>query len=241
MSYLTIDIETTGLPKQVAGGYKHLIKYDTCRILSITWIKCNMKHEAQKIVTHYIKHDPQIEIPPDTTEYNGITQEIIDQKGIQLKDALAQLSKAIRQSNFLVGFNILFDVTVLRSESYRLGDQSMIDQLNRTPKLCVQVLSHVNWKDLGFDLKESSTLSNIYYMLFDYKYEAYQSENDAIATIEVLAEIDQRKLVDWRIDVVKDEMILKKEKFMHTDPRKKGLRQTRIDNIKKSEQEKLNG
>lgn len=71
---------------------------------------------------NFIKLPDSITIEPKAKEITGITEEICNQKGISINDALLEFTKNYLNCHTIVGHNIYFDLTCIRCEILRNYD-----------------------------------------------------------------------------------------------------------------------
>lgn len=98
-TYVVIDLETTGLDE----NEDEIVEFGAIRI-----VNGQITDKFQCIVL--IDND----IPPFISKLTGITDDMIDENGIPLKDALAQFLAFIG-SDLLIGHNIEFDMKFIRA------------------------------------------------------------------------------------------------------------------------------
>jgi DNA polymerase-3 subunit alpha len=76
---------------------------------------------------------------------HGITHQHADLNGIAISNALEIFAKFIDESDYIIGYNIFFDINIMLNELYRLGMSKTIDkilQLKAEQKiLCTGALS----------------------------------------------------------------------------------------------------
>lgn len=116
---LTIDSETTGLPIKKGDSYadyKECIYYDTSRIVQLSWI-CTY---GNKIILsrNYIVKIKNIEIK--NSHIHGITNQKCETEGIDLQIILDQLNTDLSDTKMIIGYNLEFDLNIIKSEIYRL-------------------------------------------------------------------------------------------------------------------------
>ena len=141
--YLIFDTETTGLPIFNKTGlyrfpsYRHLNKYNTSRIVSISWIIANEKHEKVKHAYHIIRPlDFVIDNNSKAVEIHGITSEIAVEKGISWHVMYDEFIKDLVQCHTIVAHNIQFDISVMLSEMHRYNMDFGISTLLSKKRLC---------------------------------------------------------------------------------------------------------
>lgn len=127
--YVVIDIETTGL-------------HDTDRIIEIGALKVVNGEVADTF--ECLVNCGGI-IPKGITELTGITNDLIEEDGIGIAEALERFRGFCGES-FLIGHNIQFDMNFLRREFISCGYEPMKNRTVDTVRLCrkkrINVRSH---------------------------------------------------------------------------------------------------
>lgn len=170
-----VDVETTGT------------NVVTDRIVAIAITKLMVDGSTEK---RYKLIDPEIPIPIEATNVNGITDE--DVKGKEKFREIAKSLHALLQDCDFGGFNIIkFDIPILSEHFSRCG-------LNFPPTDAKFVDSYHIYK-----LKESRNLENAYKFYCGKKMEnAHNAINDVNVSYEVLE--GQMKMYDMNIEDVID-------------------------------------
>lgn len=181
---LIIDVETTGLPylHHLPHGhypsYKNLDMYDTARIVQISMMICNESFEMIEMKNFIIKADG---FTINNSEFHGITNEISKKDGVLFSEVVIILSKYIEQVSHIVAHNIMFDINIICSELFRLGEESVIYEINKkqlfcTMKHCKQMVNVRNMYGVKFP-----SLAELYSYVFKKTIEnAHNSEYDVI-------------------------------------------------------------
>lgn len=113
---IIVDIETTGLPTKRNENYKNLKCYDASRIVQLAFIYTDFKDIYEEY--NYIIKRKDFDIC--NSHIHGITNEISDDKGINISLALAEFLKRAKKST-VYAHNANFDITIIKSELYRLN------------------------------------------------------------------------------------------------------------------------
>lgn len=173
---IILDIETTGLPQiKGFGDYynpKDISRYNTSRIVSIAFLD-NGGYEKYSLIK-----------PNDFTirnsHFHGITQKKAIEKGISLQDFFSRdLLQKIKDSEFILGHNIHFDINVLLSELYRQGLYSIYSFIENKKLKCSMKLAQDYFK-----LKKSPKLTDLYYTLFQKEFQgSHHALSDAKACL----------------------------------------------------------
>lgn len=129
---LIFDVETTGLlPKTPkAGPYPHILQlcfslYDTL--------------EKRKIEMYnaFISVPEKVVITPFVSQLTGITRELVEKEGIDIRQALQDFHTAFLKADVLVAHNMQFDMTMLLVESQRFFPLlDMEIQKHQKPLIC---------------------------------------------------------------------------------------------------------
>ncbi len=194
---LFIDLETTGLvqnkkrelPQEIQyPSYKSNEDYNTSRIVQFGYICFNnfdYDYEVgeEHITSIIIKPDGFV-IPMDSIKIHGITNEDAIEKGIGIKKALKKIKKIVKDVDYIIGYNIYFDVNIMMNELYRVGYKSTInkikDLITNQKILCVGELSA---KYRGGNMPRQTY---IYKEIFGTELEnAHNAVNDILATIKL--------------------------------------------------------
>ena len=137
---LFYDLETTGLVKTPKGlkpeeeypDFKDKI-YDDVRIVSIGWFYTkDFNYENQikieNISERIIKPEGFI-IPEESIKIHGITNEDANTLGKELKKSLKKFGKIIKKCDYIIGYNIFYDINVLLSELHRKKRNKTIEKI----------------------------------------------------------------------------------------------------------------
>jgi hypothetical protein len=143
---LFYDLETTGIiktdrdkkPEEEYPNYKELEKYDKVRIVSIGWLYMkdydyNYEIGIENISEQIIKPEG-FKIPEEAIKIHGITNEIANEKGKELKKMLKKIGKIIKECEYIIGYNVYYDINVLLSELYRKKRSKTIKKILKLKK-----------------------------------------------------------------------------------------------------------
>lgn len=164
--FLVYDTETSGLPQftRFRGYYDphNLAKYDTCRIVSISWILLDAQTlEIVDKQTHIIKPDGYV-ISQGSINIHGITNERAHATGVAMSKILTIISEFAPRVTTIVAHNVMFDVNALKSEAHRYGYHGIAHDLDRAEKFCTMAKA----KQL-LTLPKNPKLSELYQLLYD--------------------------------------------------------------------------
>ena len=135
---LRIDFETTGLV-DIAGlpygqfpPYENMEKYKNARAVQFTMMLCNEKFEEIQLTDCIVK----VDFPIPNAHFHGITDEISARKGIPFATIAELLSANLKRVNHVIAHNAAFDLAILKSELYRHGFTSILEELKKKEVLC---------------------------------------------------------------------------------------------------------
>lgn len=159
MRVLVFDTETTGLSKSKIIGpdtlslWPHIVQFSY--VIYDTDVS-DITDTYDKIV----KLPSNISITEEVAKIHGITNEISDEKGIEINDVLNVFFQQLKTIDLLVGHNVSFDINMIMVELLRgIYECSTISkELLKTYKKNLCLLT--NFK-IYCTLKESITLCNI--------------------------------------------------------------------------------
>ena len=139
--YLVFDTETTGLPINFSKPISDFKNWDTARCVQIAWQLHDDLGVLVESSNDLIKPNG-FEIPLESTDIHGISNDIALLNGISISKALDKLSNVLSKTVFLIGHNVNFDINVLGSEYLRLDqenplvDLKTIDTMKTTVDFC---------------------------------------------------------------------------------------------------------
>lgn len=114
---LIFDTETTGLPEK----YASIRDYEKWPyIIQLSYIIYDLSNNSiHTISDNYIKIDKSINISEESEKITGISREILNDKGIHIKQALHDFNNALKASDIIVGHNVSFDKQIVMVECFR--------------------------------------------------------------------------------------------------------------------------
>jgi DNA polymerase-3 subunit alpha len=150
--YFIFDTETTGLPQRSKGryaNYNELEKYQNSRIIEIAWMiyENNKKIKEKEFI---IKPKGEFQINPRAFQCHGISREKVEKEGIHMEQMIDEMMTDLINSDKIVGYNVSFDLAILRSELYRINSPIYIDLTFQRDNICLMWESRrkLNYKRL---------------------------------------------------------------------------------------------
>ena len=124
--YLIYDTETTGLPKNFSAPVSDSENWP--RLVQVAWQLHDEMGELIE-VKNFIIRPEGFNIPYNAEKIHGISTQRAQQKGVDLRFALEEFNKAVSNSTFIVGHNIVFDINIMGAEYHRTQmDTSLMEQ-----------------------------------------------------------------------------------------------------------------
>lgn len=176
MSYLVFDTETTGLPTGDSKDYKNTAAFDTCRLVSIAFVMYSAEHKELASWHHLVKPEG---FQVTATEIHGITHERAESEGKPFSEIYSNVYQLFSQGPMVLGYNIRFDLNVLKSEVWR-RDLNMFP--DRYKPVCVYKLSK------QFNNGNNIRLGAMYKQIFGKELEGWHG---AMADARACAEVYQ--------------------------------------------------
>jgi len=186
---LFFDLETTGLPEQIAFDKWYLPeeidKYSGSRIIEIGIILVDKNEKIKKTYNVIIKPDDFISLKPIITKITGITDSEIINNGKNFKDIIQEIKPLFQKCSVINSYNLNFDLNILLSELYRIHDKEFIDIINSKKHECTLQLATKYFK-----MDRYPKLERVYKILFktDPKQD-HRAFGDAILCKEVYYKI----------------------------------------------------
>lgn len=167
--YFIFDTETTGLPKFNTTGFhrfpsfRYLNRYDSSRVVSISWIVADEQANFVKQAYHIIRPlDFVIDNNSKATEIHGITQEIAEEKGIPWHTMYEEFIADLNQCTTLVAHNLQFDISIMLSEMFRYNKQDGISSMLDKSRLCTMKMGRT-----AMSQKKGPKLSELYKFFYN--------------------------------------------------------------------------
>lgn len=173
MKILVFDTETTGLPEKNVSIYEHN-KWPY--ILQLSYIFYDISNNISVIKDDYINIRSDIEISEKSFEKHGITRQIINNKGINIRSALNNFNRFLSISDIVIGHNISFDKRMICVECIRnrinygfsqyIDDKKISKQEFCTMKNTVDFCNLYFQTKTGKQMKKNPTLLELHCKLF---------------------------------------------------------------------------
>jgi len=185
--YLIFDTETTGLPKSWAAPISDTDNWPRC--IQIAW---QLHDDMGNLVEHqdYLINPEGFNIPYDAERIHGISTELAQQQGIQLKEMLEKFNIALSKAKYIVGQNVGFDINIMGCEFYRMGISSPMSQmpiLDTCTEVTASLLKLPGGRGGKFKLP---TLTELHQYLFNEPFaEAHNATADVEATTRCFLEL----------------------------------------------------
>lgn len=127
--YAVIDTESNGLfdfskPADAEGQP---------RLAELAIIYADAEFNIEREYRAYVKPEGWT-MDPKATAVNGLTDEILNEKGVPVADVLAEYTAAIKEGRAIVAFNAQHDCKTMRAELRRAG---LPDLFEETKNICV--------------------------------------------------------------------------------------------------------
>lgn len=134
-----LDIETSGLPIKKGynnyHSYKLLKKYDSSRIVQLSWIVTDHSGKKIKVRNFTIKPNGFV-IPKEVEKIHGTSTEDALENGLDINFVFNKLKKDLKNVNEIIAHNIQFDAYVLFSEVYRNNKKTLLSVLHKKKYIC---------------------------------------------------------------------------------------------------------
>lgn len=154
---MVFDTETSGIPPKSAQPCD-FEKYNDARLIELAYI---IYDNDVKVLEKTMIVKPDFEI--SNSDIHGITKQFALDNGIPISDVMESFYRDVMPVDVLVGHNVSFDISIMLSESHRLGRSDVIDKINKCEMVCTLEKSR---KYFGTTTNTGLTLSNVYMKLF---------------------------------------------------------------------------
>jgi len=187
------DTETTGLPNFKLNADDP----SQPRIAALAAILCDDKLNVRGL-SHCLIKPEGWSMPEDIAKINGLSDDILRESGVPIRDALAVLHSWLHRGCTIVAHNVQFDLKMLRGELRRLD---MPDYYDRTYLFCTQManISILKLEPKGgkrhADHFKYPNLGETFKYYFDKEMGgAHGAYNDALAVKRIYGEMLIRKV-----------------------------------------------
>ena len=190
---LFFDTETIGLPKNYNAPITDLDNWP--RLIQLAYI---FQDKDGKIISKGDKIiKPQgFRIPPEATSISGISNEIAEKEGEELKIVLENFNSLIKKADFLVGHNIDFDINIVEAEFLR---SNLINEISSNKKICTMKLSTDFCAIDSPNGYKWPKLNELHQKLFDVDFEnAHNAASDVDATMICFWELCKNGIIDLK-------------------------------------------
>lgn len=145
--YVALDLETIGLPqfKTTNGDNnnrfydpKDISKYDASRVVQVGYIVYTKDGKVVCGKKFIIKPTDFIIVP---SSYHNITEDVAKTKGVSFEYFLKKFKEDIQDVREFIGHNVLFDINILASEIFRVGDNSTAHNILKLKINCTMEMS----------------------------------------------------------------------------------------------------
>jgi len=121
MRVLVFDTETTGLPKSKNINKESLGLWPY--IVQFSYVVYNFTdNKIESMLDSIVKIPELIIISQECTNIHGLTKEICDKKGVDIKDIIFTFMEDLKKCDLIVGHNIKFDLNMVKVEMLRLAE-----------------------------------------------------------------------------------------------------------------------
>ena len=126
--YLFFDTETTGIPKNYKAPASDLKNWP--RLVQIAWLVTDDNGGEIRSAEHIVKPSG-FTIPADAAKIHGITMDIAQERGEDIKAILDGIVKDIETAQVLIAHNMAFDEKILGAELLRAGYSNYVEVKQR--------------------------------------------------------------------------------------------------------------
>ena len=190
---LFFDTETTGLLPKNCDIENNINNFP--RLVELAFILFD-EFGVKLYEADYIIKPDGFEIPITASNINGITTQIANDKGVDIKVATNDFMRQYEQADYLVCHNFYFDRKIVESELYR---QNVIIKMKTKPHICTMLKTI---KFTGATFKNSSklkfpTLTELYFKCFDKDFEnKHNALGDVSATAECFKYLIENQIIN---------------------------------------------
>ena len=191
--FLIFDTETTGLPKRWKAPISDTDNWPRC--VQIAW----QLHDQDGVMVsnkEFIVSPEGFTIPYESEQIHGISTQLATDKGIPLREVLNHFQSDLKQTKYVVGHNVSFDLNIMGAEFFR---EKVATQLNSLPVIdtCTELTATLCLLPGGRGGKfKLPTLTELYAFLFHSSFaEAHNASADVEATTRVFLELVRKNII----------------------------------------------
>jgi len=168
----------------------------------------------ENIKEKFIKPNDFI-IPEESIKIHGITQEIANKKGKNIEKILNKFGNIINDCDYIIGYNVFFDVSILESELYRIKLNNIINKIEELKLnkqiLCIGILSSKyakpdQWKPHIRNKYQIPKQIEVYKKCFNvYPENSHNAKSDVLTMIRIIFWIFEKYIINDAInDIIMD-------------------------------------
>ncbi len=124
--YIIFDTETTGLPRSWKAPITDTDNWPRC--IQIAWQLHDEWGNLIEAKDYLVKPDG-FNIPYDAEQIHGISTELAESQGVDIKLVLEEFNQALSKAKFVVGQNVGFDNNIMGCEFYRYGVETSLNDM----------------------------------------------------------------------------------------------------------------
>jgi DNA polymerase-3 subunit alpha len=189
--FLIFDTETTGLPKNWNALPTDTENWPRC--VQIAW---QLHNKFGEIIEHkdFLIKPNGYNIPPNAEEIHGISTELAEAEGKDLKTVLHLFNEALSKTKFIVGQNVEFDLNIIECEFFRENIENPLHKFREDKKVldtCTETTAELCQLEGGRGGKfKLPTLTELHQFLFETPFnEAHNATADVEATTRCFFEL----------------------------------------------------
>jgi len=197
---LLFDTETTGIPRNWNAPATDIENWP--RLVQLAFRLYDIEGELIITKSYIIKPNGFV-IPPDSVKIHSITNEIANDKGVDLYKVLSIFRRAISMANLIVGHNIQFDKKVLNCEYYRFDKTLPLEGIEEFCTMTnYKITDYCQLPPKKMGSYKWPKLSELHYILFNTNFSnAHNATTDVEITARCFWELLKRKII--QIDLSK--------------------------------------
>jgi len=176
--YLFFDTETTGLPKSWSAPVSNLSNWP--RMVQIAWLLFDNEGKLIAADDDIIRPE-DYKIPYMVSRIHGITQEIAEEEGVDLRSVLEKFLAPLEQATTIIGHNISFDEKIIGAEFLRKNLPNIVESKK---SICTMMKSTEFCAIPNRFGYKWPTLAELHYKLFK---TGFDSAHNATVDIEITA------------------------------------------------------